>query len=129
MGSINQFSEFENEKIFEKLANVCQKAKEKAEINRIVLKAINQTNFEKIGETKASNFEIIKFTPRTKLASALAVLILAVTSVFYFTNDKNDATNQIGYINDSLNQTYQIINTENSEKPLIKSENLIVYQF
>lgn len=129
MGSINQFSEFENEKIFEKLANVCQKAKEKAEINRIVLKAINQTNFEKLSETKASNFEFIKFTPRTKLASALAVLILAVTSVFYFTNDKNDATNQIGYINDSLNQTYQIINTENSEKPLIKSENLIVYQF
>lgn len=129
MGSINQFSEFENEKIFEKLANVCQRAKEKAEINRIVLKAINQTNFEKLSETKATNFEFIKFTPRTKLASALAVLILAVTSVFYFTNDKNDAANHIGYINDSLNQSYQIINTENSQKPLIKSENLIVYQF
>ncbi len=128
MGNINQYNKFQNEEIFDKLANICHKAREKAEINRLVIRAINQTNFEAIGKESVFHFGFNRFSPRARFASALAVLILTVTSVFYFYNNKNEVK-QSDFTNINFNQSNYVINTEFSQEPIIRRENLIVYQF
>ncbi len=129
MNKQNQFQPNNDEKFLDELANIYQSVKEKVEIERIVLKTINQTDFTRVSQKQTLKIRLMQTPVRVRFASAFAVVLLAITSIFYFVDFGNNGKNNVTYINDTVNSPKQEINYDKTQDPIIKDNNLIVYQF